>query len=150
MFWCWPVPIYIMLIIFAQQDISCSPLWRTTSHLRKCLHQIGPGAPLCGIFLIEHWWRGSSQPTVDFTTALLVVLGKLRKHYQTMGNKTVNNILLEARLRETQREKLSFNMKARRATQSSTGSYLYLCSKWWSCLQESQNDAISERYPPIL
>ena len=150
MFWCWLAPIYIMLIIFSQQDISCSPFGGEKSHLRKCLPQIGLGAPLCGIFLIEYWWCGSFQPTVDCTTAGLVVLGTLRKHYQTIGSETVNNILLEARLIKPQRENLGFNMKARRAKQPCTGSYLYLSLKWCSCLQESQNETVSERYPPIF
>ena len=57
----------------------------------------------------------SYQFTVGGTTPGLVVLGKLRKNYQTMGSKRVNNILLEAQLIKTQREKMGFNMKTRRA-----------------------------------
>ena len=45
--------------------------------------------------------------------------------------------LFVTRLIETQRQKLGFNLKARKAKQPATDSYLYLSPKWRPCLQES-------------
>ena len=49
-----------------------------------------------------------------------------------------------AQVIKTQRQKLGFNLKVRKAEQSVTGSDLYLSLKWRSCFQESQNEAETE------
>lgn len=50
----------------------------------------------------------------------------------------------EARLLKTQRQNLGFNLQVRKAKQPVTGSCLYFSPKWWSCLQESQNETETE------
>ena len=58
------------------------------------------------------------------------------------------NVLPEdvAQLVNIQRQKLGFNLKVRKAKEPTSGYNLYLSLKWPSCLQESQNETVTESW----
>lgn len=104
-----------------------------------------PWTPLQGHWysLFTLWMPGLICAYPHTLTYIYTCNLKIRINYKYLYFYAIKT-LSEARFINTQRQKLRFNLSARKAKEPATGFYLYHSLKWRSCLQKSQNEIACE------